>query len=483
MSGQLDAFLASLDQEGTVESQGTFSIDLARSQELLGSFLFKSPANYLLKLVQSGVAFGAHRIDIQMRKDRIQLSWKLPLSELPPETFEDILAGVVQTMQAPLDKGIKRPVRHLAFGLLASLGLPHHQILAGFRSQSGGQAMVWKQGHTQPRPIRLPTDNNLDFGWTEFVFQILRPAAGALQVVKSWLGAGPLVTATESQILSYACRFCGIPIHLDGRLLNTASPGRVGKVVFSVSLHGFDNVLERTILATSSCSELLCAPHPYARSAQVYDYGITPQHLGLGKVCLIQQLRSNRRNGYFPVNTKVAIPIQPLPTWDSLLSTAGADSILLGIKTSADGDTGVTSSKSQRLPADLGPWTRPGFAIGDLLGHRSRSLSAQAYLAVPCWPETPESQIIFQYDGVLLAPILKTFALEGMLILVASHTVKTDLSGLQPIIDSELDPLWSWIETEVDDMYKSARTQVRWAEKFPLGSPAVQQLKNMFKVE
>lgn len=483
MSSQLDAFLASLDQEGTVESQGVFSVDLARSQELLGNFLFKSPANYLLKLIQSGVAFGAHRIDIQMRKDRLQLSWQIPLGELAPETFAELLDRMLKTMQSPLEKGLDRSVRHLAFGLLASLSLPHHQIVAGFRSQSGGRAVVWRHGQTAPQSVVLPADSSLDFGWTQFAFQILRPAVGALQIVKSWLGAGPLVSATESKILSHACRFCGIPVHLDGRLLNTANPGRVGKAVFSTSLQGFDTVVERTILSTDSCSELLCAPHPVNRAAQVYDYGVSALHLGLGKVTLIQQFRSNRRPGFFPPNAKVSIPIQAQSSWDALLTSGTSDSIVLGTKTVVDGDTGVSSSKTQRLPADLGPWTRPGFAIGEGFGHRSRSVSAHAFLAAPCWAERPESMIVFQSDGVLLAPIFKTFGLQGMLILVAHDAVKTDLSGLQPVIDEDLEPLWSWINEEVEDMYKSARTQVRWAEKFPLGSQTVQQLKNIFQVD
>ena len=57
--------------DGQLDSQGQFTLALAQAREKLAKFLLKSPQDYLLKLIQAGVAAGAQRLELKTGANRV----------------------------------------------------------------------------------------------------------------------------------------------------------------------------------------------------------------------------------------------------------------------------------------------------------------------------------------------------------------------------------------------------------------------------
>lgn len=476
MSRSIDEYLRSLD-EGTLDSQGSITVDLVRAQGLIGSHLFSNAGNYLLKLVQAAVSMDCTEVQVRSPQDRLQVSWNIPFSDLKPEEFADVTQRLTQIINNPLDESYPRQARHLALAIVAALSIPHNSLLIGVRSQGGGVGLLWGEQEGPPRQISLPADNSVEIGSTQYVFQIRRKPVGRMDQLRSWFTGRQLVAAHESHLLEQVCRFCSVPIYLDSRLINSNRLPTVTGV--SGTLH---SVAERAILSTGKCGHLLAMPMTDTRRSLIYDFG-QPLTLSVGRQCLLYQWRGNKDSSVYPQYPTVDLRIVRYSSVE-YAAAHHPNQVYLGTS-EAEGDQGLSTTKINIVP-DIGIVTRPLFHHGSaIFGTRAQPVCARAYLVAPCYDKpqpTSASTVYFQVDGVLLAGVTVQLAIPNMLVMVADSEVKTDLSGLQVTSDPHQAKVFEWLNHQAADMRKNIRSQLRWVEKFSFPQRLANRLRHDYEI-
>lgn len=183
--------LESLRQAGRLDSSGVFSLDLDSALEKMRLHQLSRPAQYILKLVQWAVGSGATRVDIRC-------GWRQVLFEHDgaapaPEVLKRLLPRILE----PEDT----PVRDLAIGVNAALKLAAGPV--EIASEQGPRALISTSGH-QLESLAEPPDR----------------VRLRMRRQRRWWTALELVAGTwESFELREHCRFCPIPIFLNGELV------------------------------------------------------------------------------------------------------------------------------------------------------------------------------------------------------------------------------------------------------------------------
>lgn len=181
-------FLEELRTVGTVESVGNFTLDSERALELLARFRFASPYEYVLKLVQAGVAGGAQQVDVRVSRRETSVEF---LGWSPaPDFWED-----------PLRQALERG-NHLGVGLLAARGL-HPRDLETTREPL---RIVIREPERPSRVYAGPTWGR----WTDAVQHL--PADLIAELSCRWDG--------EFTQVWRRCVFAPIPVTLNGRRVN-----------------------------------------------------------------------------------------------------------------------------------------------------------------------------------------------------------------------------------------------------------------------
>ncbi|MGE0492943.1 MAG: protein kinase [Vulcanimicrobiota bacterium] len=135
MSSPLDDYLKELTDQGTVDSQGVFTLDLAKAFEKLQRFRLARPSFYLLKFVQAAVAARSSRLEVTVRADLVDLSF-----ELDHDLFDDVGAAA-NLLQQP-ESAPHGPIRHLVLGLSSALGVAHASFLWSVIGPNRGQVLM-----------------------------------------------------------------------------------------------------------------------------------------------------------------------------------------------------------------------------------------------------------------------------------------------------------------------------------------------------
>ncbi|MCA9790778.1 MAG: hypothetical protein KC910_03255 [Candidatus Eremiobacteraeota bacterium] len=121
MSNPLDDYLEHLRQYGQVESQGVFTLDLARALEKLTRFRLPTPSCYLLKFVQAAVRAGAEAVRFDLRCDYVEVGFLVDGRE-----FDDV-TETANWMQRP-DHVPEGAQQHLVVAISSALANPFRRL-------------------------------------------------------------------------------------------------------------------------------------------------------------------------------------------------------------------------------------------------------------------------------------------------------------------------------------------------------------------
>lgn len=201
-----------LQREAVPESTGVFTLDPAVAEAKLQNFALVEPEDYLLKLVQAGVALGAHRIDVHSKPAAMEMLW-----HGPPLQAND-LPGLMGHLLSPQGS---RHLRHLAAGLRGSVAVSPDYLL--IESGQGDEAFrrSWKDGiwNTQPIPGRSDDFTRL------YLRRDLARILGKLTTrLKDFVSGKSTRNAEETTLLS-CCQFFPIPLTLNGEPIKSGPFG------------------------------------------------------------------------------------------------------------------------------------------------------------------------------------------------------------------------------------------------------------------
>ena len=191
----LETLLAQARHEGRVDSSGSFTLDLWGAQRKFREFLLSDPYRYILRLVRSAVFSGADSVTGSIGHDSVKLFFpSLPLKGEQLPTLLDRLLG------AHGDAG-----RELAVGLNSLLALEPQKVELLLATGDGAHL------------LRLTPESE---GELHHLPENRGPMGTYLNVQRS---GGSLLKRLgepqESQLLRELCRFCPIPLKINGKLV------------------------------------------------------------------------------------------------------------------------------------------------------------------------------------------------------------------------------------------------------------------------
>lgn len=445
----LAVYLEQLAQEGSRDSQGTFSVDYAKALEKLSQRLFSDPTSWLIKLVQAATASGARELQVRPLRDRLEVQFTSPgFSSSQFQHFETLL-------HQPLGNEDQPALAHFLRAFHASRAArPESLAWAAVDAQAGFSFLVRGQEiQSQSMPGR--------------------PGAGCdcLLVLKP---ATPGSWQVEQQALTGRCALSRLAVRWERRQLNPAVP-QVGKHV----------LLDRLYLSRRPTADLLHLPHLTQLPSLVYDLGNGyKDHYSLGQT-LLHQWRSYKSGREHKLWDSEPGPDFPILESDVIQEIFGIPKAAYPINHGliragrlGGGNngyqilyvTGLDQFALAEIPASQGRF-----------GSR-RPLCAQAWVRCPVRPEG-ESQLIVQQDGVLLDPLPVRLGLAGARAFVSDAQVQTDLSGLVPVREERIEKLEAWLLEETMKSRKELRKALRWGSKYGYSDAAVAQITRIHSLD
>lgn len=178
---------------GPVVAEGEFTLDRARAQEKMRRYSLPNPHAYILELVKAAVLQGAGAIGFTLDTDDMRLRF-----DGPPFSRDELEAAELAALTGT------GAVAHLGMGLAAAMALEPRFV----RCESGGVRLELRPR----RPDRLEAAP-AGGGTALHVRDRARPGQ-ILEFFRSLAG-----WTTEGEILRSACRFCPVPVQLNGRLI------------------------------------------------------------------------------------------------------------------------------------------------------------------------------------------------------------------------------------------------------------------------
>lgn len=445
---ELADYLEQLTQEGSRESQGSFSIDYARALEKLSQRLFHDPTGWLVKLVQAAAASGARSIQVRPLRDRLEVAFTAP------GWSSAAFAHLEELLHQPFATSEQAALGHFLRAFHASRAA-RPQTLGWAVTDAEGGFSYWVDGQEVQRKEVAS-----------------RPGAGC-DCVFSLRPQTPSGWKEEEKALTARCALSSVQIRWGRRPLNPGVP-QVGKPL----------LLDRIYLSRRPAAELLHLPHLTEVPSLVYDLGGGyKDHYSQGPT-LLHQWRS-----YRPTRDHKLWDPEPAPNFP--ISESDVIQEIFGIpKTAYPVNHGVI--RAGRLEGRNNGYQilyvhgLDQFMLGAELPQgrfgKRRAPCAQAWLRCPVQPEG-ESQLVVLQDGVLLDPLPVEAGLVGARLFLADSTVKTDLSGLIPVRDERVEALEGWLQSEAGQCRKELRKALRWGSKYGYSEAAVAQITRLHQLD
>ena len=196
--GPLDEFLAALQQGGTVDSQGVFTLDREKAREKMQRFQLAQPARYVLELVQAAVLRGATYISFEISATDVHM--RCPASPFSVKDYEDLY----ESLFARGHGGQRQALRHLALGLCTAVAMDPKQIkVSGGGSQ--GASLLMRPGSRD----KFGKGGEGEYGL--HVHLQRRP----WMLTRRMLGSVPM-ELIERDLLMDCCGLSMVPIELNG---------------------------------------------------------------------------------------------------------------------------------------------------------------------------------------------------------------------------------------------------------------------------
>ena len=219
----IDAFLEDLTGEGRLDSAGSFTISAEQAKEKLSQYLLESTEEYLLKLIQAGVAAGASELQLHSSTTRVQFTMKG--CSFASRDLSEILYHLVRN-----DEGSQaRALRHLATAVNTAVATRATGIVLATWDGRQGQRLEWKANGKQVSAW------NLEAGKTPCLyFEVRRTGLeffsnffhllGQRDILSMFLGTREGMDPDRLMVMDRAC-WCPVPLSLNGRWLPKPSLG------------------------------------------------------------------------------------------------------------------------------------------------------------------------------------------------------------------------------------------------------------------
>jgi hypothetical protein len=202
----LSELLQELRASGQVDSQGRFTLDVAKAREKMKKYQLADPYHYVLAVVRAAVAAGAHRVVVRCDANDCHLLWEGPGLEAA------LLEQLFSALFLPRDESLE-PLRELAIAANAALGLdPAWVRVETWTGQGGARLELWPSGQ-KFEPLSLQSESPRPTGVAIHVRE-----RHALRVLKKILAGW--WSMPEAAALQRCCRLAPIPVEVNGRLVN-----------------------------------------------------------------------------------------------------------------------------------------------------------------------------------------------------------------------------------------------------------------------
>ena len=212
----VDSFLQELTSEGRLDSVGQFTLSLEHAREKLSHFLLRSSEEYLLKLVQAGVAAGA--TSLELRSSTARVSFLMRGVSFAPVDLYNILQHLLDQQSSPK----ARCLRHLATAVNTATTTRATGISLATWDGQRGERIFWKAGGRSRRPWRPTGSQPL------FLFQLRRTALESASqflhllsqrdIFSMLLGSRSGLDPDRLMLLDRAS-WCPVPLSLNGQWL------------------------------------------------------------------------------------------------------------------------------------------------------------------------------------------------------------------------------------------------------------------------
>ena len=211
----IECFLRGLAGEARLDSHGSFTLALAKAREKLARYLLSSPQDYLLKLIQAGVAAGAQRLELKTSTNRVFFKMRgvhYPSSQLL-NIVDSLLQGETQD----------RALRHLAIAIHSAVQIrPQGVSLASWDGQTGQKhrwdqngstTEPWRPGRGEPSCVQVEIQRTA----SEVLWQLAH-LVGKRDVL-SMLVASRRGLDPDALLVLERASWCPVPLSLNGRWL------------------------------------------------------------------------------------------------------------------------------------------------------------------------------------------------------------------------------------------------------------------------
>jgi hypothetical protein len=206
----MDRYLQEQASSGTFESEGGFTLDLAKAADKLAAFALPSEFHYLLKMVQVAHRLEAEKIEVKIERFRTVVRFRTPTGGTITDT-EAIYGAFADPLK------VKDPVMvDLVSGLLGTLTDENIETLWSY-----------SQGHSGRRVFidKKRTFSIQDFTLTKPLAPDAHPCAFTLSVLhqKTWMfWKGGKRRAGALKVLEDHCKFSAAVVTVDNRALGVS---------------------------------------------------------------------------------------------------------------------------------------------------------------------------------------------------------------------------------------------------------------------
>ena len=244
----LDKFLEDQAADGSHDSAGSFTLDLAKAADKLAAFALPSHSHYLLKFVQVAHHLRADHIKIRIERYRTVVRFKAP-------TGGDITdsEAIYRAFCDPLV--VEDPVMiDLVSGLIGTITEENLETLWSYsEGHAGRRVFINAERRFSIVDFNLSQPKAEDDHPFSFTLSVLHP-----RTWKFWLGGRR--RAAAAKVLSDNCSYSGVKITVDTRELDIEPSSKLiahtGRRVKYYTVEGFDHYVSQPDPASNILYEM-----------------------------------------------------------------------------------------------------------------------------------------------------------------------------------------------------------------------------------
>lgn len=225
----LDSFLQEQKSEGKVDSEGQFTLDLSRAADKLAAFALPSEAHYLLKMVQVAHHLRADEIRVTVERFRTVVRFRAPSGGSITDS-----ESIFRAFSDPLNIQDKI-LKDLIPALLGTISEHNLETLWSYsQGHTGRRVTIDRKRQFSIQDFTLSRPLEAEEYPYAFTLSVLHP-----RTWKFWQTARRRANAVK--VLESSCRFSGVNVWLDGRMLELAPSSQLN-----------DHLIKRTYLGEGS---------------------------------------------------------------------------------------------------------------------------------------------------------------------------------------------------------------------------------------